>query len=67
MFGISVSRKIENRRRVTASCRDLAMQKGEYIIALDDDDLMSLVDSVKNEHREERLNLLHERFNELIL
>lgn len=65
--GISVSRKITDRDKITASCRDTANDGRGYIIALDDDDIKVLVDTVKNKPVDERLNLLRQRFDELVL
>lgn len=65
--GISVSRQINDRARIDASCRDTAQQGRGYIIALDDSDLISLVGAVKNKPEGERLDLLRERFNRLVL
>ncbi len=65
--GLLVSRKIENRALVAQSCRDTANDHRGFIVALDDDDITSLVDAVKHKPAGERLNLLRERFNELVL
>ena len=65
--GISVSRQINDRDKIDASCRDTAQQGRGFIIALDDNDLKNLVDAVKNKPVGERLNLLRERFNQLVL
>jgi len=65
--GLLISRKIENRALVEQSCRDTANDHRGFIIALDDDDLKELVDAVKNKPAGERLDLLRERFNRLVL
>lgn len=65
--GILVFRKITDRDRLTASCRDTAKDERGFIIALDDDDIKALVNAIKNKPAGERLNLLRERFNELVL
>lgn len=65
--GILVSRRIENRALITASCRDTARDDRGFIIALDDDDLRTLVGAAKTAPDGERLNLLRERFNDLVL
>ena len=65
--GILISRKIENRELLKQSCRDTANDQRGFIIALDDDDIRTLVDAVKNKPAGERLDLLRERFNELVL
>lgn len=65
--GLLISRRIENRELLKQSCRDTANDQRGYIIALDDDDIRILVDAVKNKPAGERLDLLRERFNELVL
>lgn len=65
--GILISRKIENRELLKQSCRDTANDQRGYIIALDDDDIRALVDAIKHKPAGERLDLLRERFNELVL
>jgi len=65
--GISVSRQIKDREKITASCRDTAQQGRGYIIALDDNDLIALVDAVRSKPVGERLDLLRKRFNDLVL
>lgn len=65
--GILVSRKILNRDLLRASCRDTAKDDRGYIIPLDDKDLRSLVDAVRKGSEGERLALLRERFNDLVL
>jgi len=65
--GILISRKIDNKTHLEESCRDTAKDDRGYIIALDDDDVKELVGAVKNKPVGERLNLLRERFNRLVL
>jgi hypothetical protein len=65
--GLLISRKIANKKLVQQSCRDTANDDRGFIIALDDDDIKSLVESVKTKPAGERLDLLRERFNKLVL
>lgn len=64
--GILVSRSIENRASLTQSCRDTALDQRGFIIALDDADLVQLVDDIRNKPKNEKLNLLRERFRQLV-
>ncbi len=52
---------------IMQSCRDTANDHRGYIIVLDDEDIKNLVEAVKNGNKGERLNLLRNRFNELVL
>lgn len=65
--GILISRKIDNKPRIEQSCRDTANDDRGFIIALDDDDIKDLVEAVKTKPVGERLNLLREKFNKLVL
>lgn len=65
--GILASRKILDRNLLRASCRDTAKDDRGYIIPLDDEDLKILVNAVKKGSEGERLALLRERFNDLVL
>lgn len=65
--GLLISRKIQNRELLTQSCRDTANDQRGFIIALDDDDIKLLVEAVKSGPAGERLNLLRERFDEIVL
>ena len=65
--GLLISRKIEDRSLVTASCRDTANDQRGFILALDDNDIKTLVEAVKNQPRDKRLQLLRDRFNQLVL
>ena len=49
------------------SCRDTANDDRGFIITLDDDDIKDLVEAVKTKPVGERLNLLREKFNKLVL
>lgn len=65
--GILISRKIGNKPRIEQSCRDTANDDRGFIITLDDDDIKDLVEAVKTKPVGERLNLLREKFNKLVL
>jgi hypothetical protein len=65
--GLLISRKIANRTLVEQSCRDTANDQRGYIIALDDDDVKALVEAVKTQPVGNRLDLLRDRFNKLVL
>lgn len=64
--GILVSRSVEDRASLTQSCRDTAQDDRGYIIALDDNDLRQLVDDIRHKPDNEKLDLLRERFRELV-
>ncbi|MBR2710013.1 hypothetical protein IKF02_00040 [Candidatus Saccharibacteria bacterium] len=65
-FGISVSRRISNRTRINKMCIDAMIDNHGYIIALDDNDLRNLVDAAKIAPLGHRLDLLHEKFDDLV-
>lgn len=65
--GILISRKIDNKTRLQQSCRDTANDDRGFIIALDDDDIKKLVEAVRTKPIGERLNILREKFNKLVL
>ena len=46
-FGLLVSRRVKDKSRLLARCRDTANDARGFIIPLDDDDLAELVDSVR--------------------
>lgn len=65
--GLLISRKIDNKELVESSCRDTANDDRGFIIALDDDDIKALVEAVKTQPAGNRLNLLRDKFNKLVL
>lgn len=65
--GLLISRKIANKTLIEKSCRDTANDQRGYIIALDDDDVKALVNAVKTQPAGNRLDLLREKFNKLVL
>ena len=64
-FGILVCRNIEDKNRFTQRCKDTATDGRGYIIALDDEDIRQLVSAVRFGNKDERLDLLRDRFREL--
>lgn len=65
--GILISRKIDNKTLIENSCRDTAKDDRGFIITLDDDDVKELVDAVKTKPVGNRLDLLRDKFNKLVL
>jgi hypothetical protein len=65
--GILVARNINDKKLTLQRCRDTADDKRGFIIVLDDDDIKVLVDAVKSKPSGKRLDLLRERFNQLVL
>lgn len=67
-FGILVCRKFVNKARFQEGCRDTARDDRGYVIALDDDDLKTLVEARKanDEGPYRDFTLLRERFEYLI-
>lgn len=66
-FGILVCRKIDNKERFEQKCRDTADDERGFIIGLDDDDLRELVSAVRSAKKDERLNLLRDKFKKLVM
>jgi hypothetical protein len=66
-FGILVCRKIENKTRFEQKCRDTANDGRGFIIGLDDEDIKNLVKSVRLSKKDERLNILRDKFKKLVL
>ena len=65
--GLLIARQITNRPLMTNRCRYTADDKRGYIIALDDNDMRSLVEAKKSEPNDKQLELLWKRFRELVL
>ncbi len=65
-FGILVCRTVEDREELTARCRNTAGDQRGFIIALDDEDLESLVNETRAGNSPDRFKLLRDRFRELI-
>lgn len=65
--GILISRKIDNKTLLEQSCRDTAKDDRGFIIALDDGDVATLVEAVRNSSDGQKLNLLRDKFRNLVL
>lgn len=65
-IGIIICRKIENRKKIEASCRDTANDDRGYIIVLDDEDIKNLVRDIKTKGSEHKLDILRDRFKKLV-
>lgn len=66
-IGIIICRKIENRKKIEAGCRDTANDDRGYIIVLDDKDIENLVRDIKTKSPEHKLDILREKFGKLVL
>jgi hypothetical protein len=66
-FGLLVCRTIADKDLFAARCRDTADAGQGYIIALDDDDLATLVKARKTGDGSGALRLLRKRFNALVM
>ncbi len=64
-FGLLCYRGFSDKLDIIRRCRDAALDDRGYIIALDDNDLQTLVDSRKS-GLDTQFEYLHERFRELI-
>lgn len=66
--GLLLCRKIENRELFDERCRDTAIDERGYIIALDDEDMISIAQSIiDNEEHAKGIPLLRRKFEELFL
>jgi hypothetical protein len=65
-FGLLVCRTFKNKLKFAARCRDTAVDGRGFIIALDDRDLATLVESRKSDPLFLNLPMLQERFRELV-
>ena len=61
-----VCRKFDNKKLFIQKCKDGSSDGRGYIIALDDDDVHSLILAAKASDKAERLSLLRERLQDLI-
>lgn len=66
-FGILVARKIGDKALFTKRCRDTADDDRGFIVALDDEDLATLVEAVKLGKKDERLAILRQKFKDLVM
>src|SRR5690606_17632333 len=66
-FGIIICRDIENKPRLIARCKDLMNDNGNYIIALDDHDILTLLESRDQGDEKAIDNFLETKIDELIM
>lgn len=65
-FGLILCRKMDNRVLATKRCQDLAKARRAYIMILDDDDILNLLEARKLDDNQKMEALLHFRFREII-
>lgn len=65
-FGLLIVRAFDDKERFLQRCRDTALDRRGYIIALDDDDLAELVEARINDADYRNWLLLRRRFQALI-
>jgi hypothetical protein len=65
-FGLLVCRHFADKTLFLKRCRDTALDKRGFIIALDDDDLTALVASRRDDAMFLDLQMLHERFRAIV-
>lgn len=66
-FGIIVCRTINNKHRLIARCKDLLNDNGNYIIALDDSDILTLLEFRDKGNEKAIDDFLESKIDELIL
>lgn len=66
-FGIIICRDIEDKPRLIARCKDLMNDNGNYIIALDDHDILTLLESRDQGDEKAIDNFLETKIDELIM
>jgi hypothetical protein len=66
-FGILVCRTIADKALFTARCRDTADAQQGYIVALDDEDLRTLIEARKAGDPKDAFLFLRRRFNALVM
>lgn len=66
-FGIIICRDIENKSRLIARCKDLLNDNGNYIIVLDDHDILTLLESRDQGDEKAIDNFLETKIDELIM
>lgn len=64
-FGLLLCREIENKARTTASCRDTAADGRGFMIALDDCDIVQMLEWAGQGRRSEIDRDMHRRFDEI--
>ena len=66
-FGLLICRKLNDRDLVMERCRDTANDGRGFILALDDNDLIQLVDERKLPFNAPKFQMLQTRFEELVM
>jgi hypothetical protein len=64
-FGILVCRSVQDRKTLTARCRDTAQDQRGYMLVLDDADINTLVTASRDRKQLHEFTLLRNRFSEL--
>jgi hypothetical protein len=64
-FGILVCRSVQDRKTLTARCRDTAQDQRGYMLVLDDADIRTLVTAARDRRELHQFTLLRDRFREL--
>jgi hypothetical protein len=64
--GLMVCRIIENKDTLMARCKDAVADDRGYMLALDDDDIITLIKDYQDNEGEPKLDLLHKLWNELV-
>jgi hypothetical protein len=64
-LGLLCCRSFSNKQRFIARCKDAAVHRGHYVIAIDDDDLHLMLGNVERGDRRANQRFLRERFAEL--
>lgn len=66
-FGIIICRAIENRKRLIERCKDLMNDNGNYIIAMDDAEIIKLLEFRDKKNEKEIDEFMERKIDELIL
>ena len=64
--GLLICRKIENKKLMYQRCIDTATDRRGYMLALDDEDIIALVDSYKGDAEDQEFKMLRELWAQLI-
>lgn len=64
--GLLVCRKIEKKDLFDARCRETAKDQQGYIVALDDDDIRTLVEEIRNNPANQEFTVIQQKFQKLL-
>ena len=64
--GLMVCRTIENKDTLMARCKDAVADDRGYMLALDDNDIITLIKDYQENEGEPKFDLLHKLWNELV-